>query len=245
MNWANWPELVASDGQPQEGHPFIFVIIGQARLLKETNSKISVVRHSKVIKESACQCRRSKRHRFNPWLGKIPWSRKWQPTPVFLPGKFHGQRSLVGYNLRGCKELDTTEHASHPNTFFKPEIWDKLKMTSIYKVSTMCPKWKKVKFLNSVWLFETPWTVAYQAPSSMGFSRQKYWIGLPFPSPADLPDPGIEPGSSALQADALTSEPPGKPQSIQDYSIYFILIIPFLHIKKLKLQEVKWLKSEN
>ena len=49
-----------------------------------------------------------KRHRFNPWVGKIPWSRKWQPAPVFLPGKSHGQRNLVGYSLWGCKELDMT-----------------------------------------------------------------------------------------------------------------------------------------
>ena len=55
-------------------------------------------------------------------------------------------------------------------------------------------------------------TVALQAPPSMGFSRQEYWSGLPFPSPGDLPDPGIEPGSPALQADALPSKPPGKPQ---------------------------------
>ena len=53
----------------------------------------------------------------------------------------------------------------------------------------------------------TPWTVAYQAPPSMGFSRQECWSGLPFPSPGDLPDPGTEPGSPALQADALSSEP--------------------------------------
>jgi len=53
------------------------------------------------------------------------------------------------------------------------------------------------------------WTVAHQTPPSMGFSRQEYWSGLPFPSPEDLPDPGIEPKSPALQADALTSEPPG------------------------------------
>ena len=71
-------------------------------------------------------------------------------------------------------------------------------------------KWKvKVKWLSRVWLFVTPWTVAYQAPPSMGFSRQEYWSGVPFPSPGDLPDPGIEPGSPALQADALTSEPQG------------------------------------
>ena len=68
----------------------------------------------------------------------------------------------------------------------------------------------KVKLLSHVQLFATPWTVAYQAPPSMGFSRQESWSGLPFPSPGDLPDPGIEPRSLALQADALLSEPPGK-----------------------------------
>ena len=58
-------------------------------------------------KESACQCRR---HRFNPWVRKIPWSRKWQPTLVFLPGKSHGQ-SLEGYSPWGCKKRDMIEHA--------------------------------------------------------------------------------------------------------------------------------------
>ena len=68
-----------------------------------------------------------------------------------------------------------------------------------------------MKSLSRVRLFATPWTVVYQAPPSMGFSRQEYWSGLPFPSPGDLPYPGIEPGSPTLQADTLTSEPPGKP----------------------------------
>ena len=67
-----------------------------------------------------------------------------------------------------------------------------------------------MKLLSHVRLFATPWTVAYQTPPSMGFSRQEYWSGWPFPSPGDLPDPGIEPRSPALQADALLSEPPGK-----------------------------------
>ena len=66
----------------------------------------------------------------------------------------------------------------------------------------------KVKSLSCVRLFATPWTVAYQAPLSMGFSRQECWSGLPFPSPGDIPNPGIEPGSPALQADAFPSEPP-------------------------------------
>ena len=68
----------------------------------------------------------------------------------------------------------------------------------------------KVKSLSRVRFFGTPWTVACQAPPFMEFSRQEYWSGLPFPSPGDLPDPGIKPGSPALQADALPSEPLGK-----------------------------------
>ena len=73
-------------------------------------------------------------------------------------------------------------------------------------------RWKKVKVksLSPIRLFATLWTVAHQAPPSMGFSRQEYWSGLPFPSPGDLPDPGIKPSYPALEADALTSEPPGK-----------------------------------
>ena len=69
----------------------------------------------------------------------------------------------------------------------------------------------KVKSLSRVRLFATLWTVAYQAPLSMGFSRQEYRSGLLFPSPGDLPDPGIKPRSPALRADILPSEPPGKP----------------------------------
>ena len=69
----------------------------------------------------------------------------------------------------------------------------------------------KVKSLSHVRLFAIPWTVAYQALPPMGFSRQEYWSGLPFPSPGHLPDPGIEPVSPTFQADALISEPPGKP----------------------------------
>ena len=59
--------------------------------------------------ELACQGRKRKRPGFNPWVGKIPRRRKWQPTPIFLPGESHGQRSLVGYGPWGHKESDTTE----------------------------------------------------------------------------------------------------------------------------------------
>ena len=60
-------------------------------------------------KEPTCQCRRLQRHGFDPWVRKVPWRRKWQPTPVYLPGKSQGQRALVGCSPRGCKEPDTTE----------------------------------------------------------------------------------------------------------------------------------------
>ena len=72
-------------------------------------------------------------------------------------------------------------------------------------------KWK-VKWLSRVQLVATPWTVAHQAPLPMGFSRQEFWRGLPFPSPGHLPNPGIKPGSPTLQVDSLPSVPPGKPR---------------------------------
>ena len=95
---------------------YLKLIVPQfSQLLKE----IMILRtplSDKVVKfnpptnaESSCQCRRCKRCRFSPWVGKIPWKRKWQHTPVFLPGKFHGQRSLVGYSPRDHKESVTTE----------------------------------------------------------------------------------------------------------------------------------------
>ena len=70
--------------------------------------------------------------------------------------------------------------------------------SSVYICPVVPEKKVKVKLLSHVQLFATLWTVAYQAPQSMGFSRQEYWSGLPFPSPGDLPIPGIEPGSPAL-----------------------------------------------
>ena len=90
----------------------------------------------------------------------------------------------------------------------------------------------KVKSLSQVRLFVTLWTVALQAPPSMGFSRQEYWSGLPSPSPGDLPDPGIEPRSPTLQADALPSEPPGKTVYIYIYT----LLIHFVVQQKLTQQ---------
>ena len=78
-----------------------------------------------------------------------------------------------------------------------------------------------MKSLSRVRLFVAPWTVPYQAPPSIEFSRQEYCSGLPLPSPGDLPDPGIEPGSPTLQADTLPSEPPGKPLNKLDLRMCF------------------------
>ena len=83
----------------------------------------------------------------------------------------------------------------------------KFVLTSIFSLFI----WHEVMLFSRVRLFVTPWTIAYQDPPFMGFSRQGYWSGLPFPSLGDLLDPGIKPGSPALQIDALLSNPPGKP----------------------------------
>ena len=89
--------------------------------------------------------------------------------------------------------------ASVLNTFSPLTLW--------ILVTTVCRGSQPLVIANS---FATPQTVAHQAPLSMGFSRQEYWSGLPFPSPGELPDPGIEPASPALQADSLPSDPLGK-----------------------------------
>ena len=80
----------------------------------------------------------------------------------------------------------------------------------------------KVRSLSRVQLLATPWTVGHQAPPSVGFPRQEYWSGLPFPSPGDLPDPGIEPWSPAPQADSLLSELPGKPSAYTVRDVNYI-----------------------
>ena len=88
----------------------------------------------------------------------------------------------------------------------------------------------KVKSFSRVQLFETPWTAAYQLPLPMGFSRQEYWSGLPFPSPGDLPDLGIEPRSPALWVDALPSELPAKSKHVQGtFVFYYVFILTTPH----------------
>ena len=97
----------ASSGSPSYG-PFPFPTLSSPRLW--VLPIVYFPPGGTSGKESSCQCRRHKRRGFNPWVRKIPRSRNWQPTPVFLPGKFHGQNSLVGYSPWSQKESDTTEH---------------------------------------------------------------------------------------------------------------------------------------
>ena len=86
-------------------------------------------------KESACHCRR---HEFNPWVGKMPWSRKWQLTPVFLPGKSHGQRSLVDYSPWGCGESDTTKWISMNRGVIAQHIKLSGLLSSFFLISHNC-----------------------------------------------------------------------------------------------------------
>ena len=119
-------------------------------------------------------------------MGKIPWRRKWQPTPVFLPGKSCGWRILAGYSPCSHIESDMTEHAG----------------ISCYVFACVC-------MLSRVWLFATPWTVIHQALLSMGILQARI-LHCHALHQGDLPNPGIEPRSSALQEDSLPSESPRK-----------------------------------
>ena len=96
--------------------------------------------------------------------------------------------------------------------------WVRKKLQETFEPCQWLRKWSEVKWLSRVWLFATLWTVAYQVPPPMGFSRQEYWSGLPFPSPGNLPNLGIEPRlphwSQTLQPLSHQGSPSGKPLSI-------------------------------
>ena len=157
-------------------------------------------RASQVVpgKESACQCRRYKRCRFSVWVGKISSSRKWQPTPVFLPWTEEPDGiQFMGLQRAGHNWVSL--HA-HTNTHTHIFIWQR---TVKGRFWTITWKWK---LLSCVWLIVTPRTI-----QSMEFSRPEHWSGPLFPSPGDLPNPGIEPRCPVSQEDSLPAEPPGKP----------------------------------
>ena len=119
---------------------------------------------------------------FDPWVGTNPWRMEQLPTPVFLPGEFHGQKSLAGYSPRGHKESDMTEQltlelfipCSKRSRLFSLPEWSK-HVTSSLLLLLSC--------FSRVRLCATPQTAAHQTPPSLGFSRQEHWSGLPFPSP--------------------------------------------------------------
>ena len=135
--------------------------------------------------------------RFDPWVGKIPWRRKWQPTPVLLPGKFHGLRSLVGYSPWGRKESDTTEQLHFHFSAFPKKMTDNFKV--ILGTIILSPifqniiymyleideekgiyryQFSSVQSLSCVQLFATPWTTACQAFLSITNSQSLLDIGM-------------------------------------------------------------------
>ena len=152
-------------------------------------------------KESACRCRKCKRRGFSPWMGKIPWNRKWQPNPVFLPGKFHGQRSLVGYSPWGAKRQTQWAHMQTQYAFmfhspvpytqavplachiFPPPLHGK----SIFKVQVKChcPHFSEVGQGGFPWSFCC--SLLY-TPSSQCFSHVRVQSFC-----ASLPHQAIEP----------------------------------------------------
>ena len=149
-------------------------------------------------KESPCQCRRCNRCRFDPWVGKIPWSRRRQPTPVFMPVKFHGQRSLAGYSLLGCRVRHDwacmracTHVRTHTHTHTHTLNLRNADISGPNPDYCMCAC--MFSCFIRVWLFPTLWTEAHQAPLSMGFSRQAYWSGLPSLLQGIFPTQGSNP----------------------------------------------------
>ena len=130
-------------------------------------------------KETAWQCRRYKRRRFDPWVWKIPWRKKWQPTSVFLPGESHGWRSLVGCGPWGHKESDTTERLTHIHIITKqsssknqvphPNFWLTFlcKALLIFLTHTRSPsRLSRIREKGGLWLSRTLWGLPRTDPHS-------------------------------------------------------------------------------
>ena len=241
--------------------------------------------------------------------------RRWHPTPVLLPGKSHGWRSLVGCSPWGCEESDMTERLhfhfplsyigegngnplqcqsqtrlkwlsrnriarSYGNSIFNFlrnqqnvfqgswttlrsqqstwQFWNAVSSAFQDILLSMVPhsvyihvytyiyiyiykgEWKS---LSHGWLFETPWAVAHQAPLSMEFSRQEYRSGWLFPSPGDLPNPGIEPRPPTLQVDSLPSESPGNPLYMATSYIFFSSNFSSCFLLEVFFRFLSWLSS--
>ena len=102
-------------------------------------TELKVYLGASLMAQTVNKCLQGRRHRFNPWIGKIPWRRKWQPTTVFLPGEFHGQRILAGYSPRGCKASDTTERfilsLSHTHNVPVSNLWTPFDIFIFYYIT--------------------------------------------------------------------------------------------------------------
>ena len=140
------------------------------------------------------------------WGSCFPWSSHKKKLFLFYTLHITSFRGTVGVLLRLLLPL----------FFFKIFLWNKYHQTSLLIAAVL--------FSCSVVSrsFATPWTVTDQAPLSMGFSRQEYWTGLPFPSPGKLLDPVIEPTSSKLASRFFTNKPPGNPHSLLNYASSFL-----------------------
>ena len=145
-----------------------------------------------------------------PGSGRFPWRWAFQPTPVFLPGDFYGQRSLWGYSPWGHKESDMTEWLSTHAGFTECSL--------LYTGGGGLVTKSRLTLV-------TLWTVAHQAPLSMGFPRQAYLSRLPIPSPWHLPNPGVKPGSPTLADNLLNCR----------------LILYWLRIPGKALFDTKWM----
>ena len=133
------------------------------------------------------------------------------PTRLHGPWDFPGKNTGAGCHspLQGIFQTQ----GSNPSLFGLLH-WQANSLPRSHLGSPVASISEVSEVARCVRLFATPWTVPHQAPPSMGFSRQEYWSGLPFPSAGDLPNSGIEPWSPTLQTDALPSEPAGKPTAL-------------------------------
>ena len=166
----------------------------------------------------------------------LHWRRKWETTPVFLLRRNQKRKSL-----KDSSELPTRIQSSPRFGGQDSQVLVSIKITKRSFFGTSILRFH-LSLLNPLllhhlvhirpwnantrdigmvclWLFVTLWTITHQSPLSMGLSKQEYWSGFPFPSPGDLPDPGIKPGSPALQAYSLLCKPPQKPP--KTYSVQF------------------------
>ena len=167
-----------------------FLVYGmKGRASYSVTARVLDLRRALILQQTAwwlrwegvrLQCRRPG---FNAWVRKIPWRREWPPTPVLLPGEFHGQRSLVGYSPWDCENTTEDKEKDHLHFFILNHHCQKKSQGSIL-INILRPN---VSFsvlsclvAKSCLTLGIPWIVAHQAPLSVGFPRQEYWSGLLF-----------------------------------------------------------------